>query len=112
MIHTTAIIDLEAELDSTVEVGPYAIIHKGVKVGRGTVIGPHAVIEADTLIGENNKIFHGASIGGAPQDLSFKSRETYVSIGSGNTIREYVTIHRATKEGTATALGNNNYFLV
>ncbi len=111
MIHNTAIIDPAAELASNVEVGPYVIIGRGVKIGNGTVIGPHVLVEADTVIGENNKIFHGASIGGAPQDVSFKNEKTFVSIGDGNIIREYVTIHKATKEGKSTVVGNNNYFM-
>ncbi len=110
-IHSTAIIDPKAELASDVEVGPYSIIGKGVKIGKGTVVGPHVVIEPDTEIGENNKIYHGASLGGDPQDVSFNDEPTFVRIGNGNIIREYVTIHRATKDGEATTLGNDNFFM-
>ena len=35
-----------------------------------------------------------------------------VRIGDGNTFREYVTIHRGTKEGSATVVGNNCYLMV
>lgn len=110
-IHSTAIVDPKAELASDVEVGPYSIIGKGVKIGKGTVIGPHVVIEPDTEVGENNKIYHGASLGGDPQDVSFKDEYTFVKIGNGNIIREYTTIHRATKDGEATTLGNDNFFM-
>ncbi len=111
MIHDTAVIDRSAELDAGVEIGPYSIIGEGVKIGRGTVIGPHVVIEPYTEIGEGNEIHHGASIGGTPQDVGFKGHRTFVRIGKGNVIREYVTIHRATKEGDATVIGDNNYFM-
>ncbi len=111
MIHDTAIIDSNAELAEDVKVGPYSIIGPGVKVGSGTVIGPHVHIKQDTIIGTNNIFEHGASIGGEPQDLSFKGQKTYVKIGNGNTFREFSTIHRATKEGEATTIGNGNYFM-
>ena len=33
-------------------------------------------------------------------------------IGEGNVIREYVTIHRGTKEGTDTVIGNGCFLMV
>ena len=111
MIHKTAIIDPDAELDESVEVGPYTVIGKGVKIGNGTVIGPHVHIACNTDIGRNNKIFYSASIGDEPQDISFEGQPTFVKIGDGNTIREFATIHRATIEETATTVGNNNFIM-
>ncbi|MDT8318015.1 MAG: acyl-ACP--UDP-N-acetylglucosamine O-acyltransferase [bacterium] len=111
MIHKTAIIDAGAILDDNVEVGPYAVIGKGVKIGGGTVIGPHVHIPCNTEIGRDNKIFHSASIGDEPQDISFKGQPTFVKIGDGNTIREFATIHRATIEDTATCVGDNNFIM-
>ena len=98
MIHKTAIIDPDAELDESVEVGPYTVIGKGVKIGSGTIIGPHVHIACNTEIGRDNKISHSASIGDEPQDISFSGQPTFVKIGDGNTIREFATIHRATIE--------------
>jgi UDP-N-acetylglucosamine acyltransferase len=37
---------------------------------------------------------------------------SFVEIGNDNVIREYATIHRATKEGGSTRLGNNNFLMV
>ncbi|MDH3974462.1 MAG: acyl-ACP--UDP-N-acetylglucosamine O-acyltransferase [Deltaproteobacteria bacterium] len=111
MIHKTAIISPGAQIDKNVEIGPYAIIGEGVKIGSGTVIGPHAHIACNTEIGNNNKISHSVSIGDEPQDISFQGQPTFVRIGDGNTIREFATIHRATKEGTATTVGNDNYIM-
>ncbi len=39
-IHPTAVIDPEAELDRSVEIGPYAIIEGPVRVGADTVTDP------------------------------------------------------------------------
>lgn len=111
MIHKTAIISPGAQIEEGVEIGPYAVIGEGVKIGSGTVIGPHAHIACNTEIGKNNKIFHSVSIGDEPQDISFKGQPTFVKIGDGNTIREFASIHRATKEGTATTVGNDNYIM-
>ena len=98
-IHRTAIVADGAQIDPSVEIGPYAVIGPNVKIGRGTKIGPHAVIDGVTTIGENCHIFAGASIGLEPQDLSYKDEPTGVIIGDRVTIREYVTIHRASHEG-------------
>jgi len=112
MIHSTAIIAPGAELDSTVSVGPYAVIGEYVKIGAGTTIGPHAVIEGRTEIGCDNQIFQFTSIGAVPQDLKFSGEETYLTIGSRNRIREFVTIHLGTETGNGiTTVGNDNLFM-
>jgi UDP-N-acetylglucosamine acyltransferase len=92
-------VDAGAELDSSVEVGPYAIIGPHVRIGPGTVVGPHAVIEGRTEMGRDNHIFAGAQIGKLSQDL--KHKEGLIGrtrIGDRNQIREYVTISASTLE--------------
>lgn len=101
-IHRTAIIEDGAQLDESVQVGPYAVIGPNVKIGRGTTIGPHAVIDGHTTIGEDCRIFAGASIGLEPQDLGYKNEPTRCVVGDRCTIREYATIHRGTGEGVTT----------
>ncbi|MFC1798928.1 acyl-ACP--UDP-N-acetylglucosamine O-acyltransferase [Thermodesulfobacteriota bacterium] len=99
MIHPTAIIDPKAELDSDVEVGPYAVIGDNVFVGSGTTIGSHVVIEPYVTIGPNCQIYQYAAIGAPPQSLKFKGEKTYLKIGRGTIMREFVTIHRGTGFG-------------
>ena len=112
MIHQTAIIDSQAELESGVEVGPYSIIGPQVKIGRNTKIGPHVVIDGWTHIGEGCTIFQFASIGALPQDLKYKGEESWVIMGNNNTIREFVTINRGTSWSQGkTTIGNNNFFM-
>lgn len=112
MIHSTAIIAPGAELDSTVTVGPYAVIGEQVKIGAGTTVGPHAVIEGRTEIGCDNQIFQFTSIGAVPQDLKFSGEETYLKIGSRNRIREFVTIHLGTEGGNGiTTVGDDNLLM-
>ena len=111
-IHPTAIISSEAHLEEGVEIGPYSIIGSDVNIGKNTVIGPHVVIESQTDIGEGCRIFQFASIGAVPQDLKFKGEPTRTIIGNYNTIREYVTIHRATSADIGvTIMGDYNLLM-
>ena len=82
MIHSTAIVDSKAEIDSNVKIGPYSIIEADVKIESGTVVGPHVVIQPYVTIGPDCKIFQFASIGAIPQALKFKGEKTFVRIGS------------------------------
>jgi len=111
-IHPTAIIDPEAELDSSVKVGPYVIIEKGVKIAGGTTIKPHTVITGPTTIGSGNVIGPFATIGAPPQDLKYKGEDTELVIGDNNQIREYVSIHRGTvTDKGITLIGNGNLLM-
>ncbi len=111
-VHATAIVHPEAQLDVSVEVGPYAVIGAKVKVGAGTRIGPHAVIEGDTTIGARNRIFQFASVGADPQDLKYAGEATRLVIGDDNLIREFTTLHIGTAGGGGvTRIGNKNLFM-
>jgi UDP-N-acetylglucosamine acyltransferase len=112
MIHPTAIIDPLAKIDANVSIGPYAIIKSDTCIGSGTTIGPYTTIEQYVTIGEDCQIFQYASIGGAPQDLKFHGEKTYLKIGRGSIIREFVTINRGTESGGGiTELGEENYLM-
>jgi UDP-N-acetylglucosamine acyltransferase len=97
--HPTAIIDPRAKVDDTVEVGPYSIIGPDVTIGARTRIGSHVVIDPYVTLGSDCTIFQFASIGAPPQDMKFKGEKTFLSIGRGTTIREFVTIQRGTEPG-------------
>ncbi len=112
MIHPTAVIHEGAELHETVDIGPYCIIGPHVKMGAGTRIASHAVVEGRTTLGENNRIFQFASIGAVPQHLKYAGEPTVLEIGSGNTFREFVTVHLGTMQDQGiTKIGNYNSFL-
>lgn len=111
-IHPTAVIHTKAQLDSTVEVGPFSVIGEHVRIGKGTRVGAHVVIDGWTDIGEECLFFPFASIGTAPQDLKYKGEETRLKIGNQNTIREYVTLNRGTQQGRGeTTIGDRNFFM-
>jgi UDP-N-acetylglucosamine acyltransferase len=112
MIHPTAIVDPKAELDTNVEIGPYSIVADNVSIGSGTVIAPHAMIEPYTSIGPDCRIYQYASVGAAPQAIKFKGEITYLKIGRGTTVREFVTINRGTEFGGGiTEVGENNLLM-
>lgn len=112
MIHPTAIVDPSAEIDENVTIGPFAIIKSDVHIGSGTTIGPYTTIEEYVTVGENCQIFQYAAIGGAPQDLKFHGEKSYLKIGKGTIIREFVTINRGTEAGGGiTEVGEENYLM-
>lgn len=111
-IHPTAVISPGARLAEGVEIGPYAVISDDVNIGKNTIIGPHTVIEEHTDIGESCHIFQFCSIGGIPQDLKYRGEKTRVIIGNHNSIREFVTIHRATAADIGTTImGDHNLIM-
>lgn len=112
LIHSTAIVDAQAELDPTVSVGPYAVIGPHVRVGAGTTIGAHCVIEGRTTIGRDNRIFQFASLGAVPQDKKYAGEPTELVIGDRNTIREFCTFNLGVPgAGGVTRVGNDNWIM-
>ncbi|MGC6525112.1 MAG: acyl-[acyl-carrier-protein]--UDP-N-acetylglucosamine O-acyltransferase, partial [Flavobacteriaceae bacterium] len=112
MIHPTAIVDPQADLHSSVSVGPYSIIGPGVVIGKDTIIESHVVIKGPTTIGARNHIFQFSSIGEATPDLKYRGEPTTLTIGDDNVIRESVTIHRGTVQDRGdTFIGNSNLIM-
>jgi len=97
----------DAEIASSVEIGPFVTIDKNVVIGEGTQIGSNVTILEGSRIGNNCKIFPGAVIGAVPQDLKFKGEETLAIIGNNTTIRECVTVNRGTVAKGKTVVGDN-----
>jgi UDP-N-acetylglucosamine acyltransferase len=112
LIDSRAVIDPRAQLEETVEVGPFAVIGKDVRIGGGTCIGPHAVIKGPTRIGRDNRIFQFASVGEDPQDKKYAGEPTRLEMGDRNVVREGATIHRGTiQDAGTTRIGNDNLFM-
>lgn len=110
-IHPTAIVSPKAELAEGVEVGPYSILADDVQIGKGTIIGPHVQIERWTVLGEGNRVFFGCSIGNPSKDLKYRGWRSWTRIGDRNTLREYVSVSRATFEEAATVVGSDNLIM-
>lgn len=110
-IHPTAIVDRLAEIDATVEIGPYVVIDGPVRIGPRSRVLAHATVCGWTTIGADNVIHMGAVVGHEPQDKAFAGDESYLRVGDRNVIREHVQIHRGTKPGSETVVGSDNYFM-
>jgi hypothetical protein len=98
-IHSTALVDLAAQLDASVTVGPYTIIGPNVVIGAGSTVGSHCTIEGFTTVGQNNHIHSYTSLGAAPQDKKYAGEPTRLVIGNDNTIREFCTFNAGTVNG-------------
>jgi UDP-N-acetylglucosamine acyltransferase len=111
VIHPTAIIHSKAKVDSSAEVGPYAVIDEGVELGAECIIGPHVYLTGRTTIGPRNQFFAGCVIGEAPQDLKYRNEPTGLRIGQDNVFREHVTVHRSSKIEEQTVIGSHNFLM-
>jgi len=113
VIHPTAIVEDGAVIGANVKIGPFCIIGNQVEIGSGTVLNSHVVINGVTKIGSDNQIYQFASIGEVNQDLKYAGEPTRVEIGDRNRIRESVTIHRGTIQGSElTKIGSDNLLMV
>ena len=98
-IHPAAIVDPQAHVADSADVGPYCIVGGGVRVGARTRLMAHVYLEGPLEIGEDNIFFPYSTVGVAPQDLKYKGERSETRIGHRNKIREFVTIHRGTEGG-------------
>ena len=110
-IHQMAIVEDGAKLGADVTIDAFSYIHAGAVIGDGSWIGPQAVIYGSTILGEECRVHAGVILGDTPQDLGFSGGKTYVRIGDRCTFREGVTIHKGTKEGSTTHVGNDCLFM-
>lgn len=110
-IHPTAIIGKNVTIGVGNNIGPHVIIEDGVQIGSHNKIMAGAFIARGTTLGSDNTLHMNAVIGHAPQDIAYQGQETFTRIGNKNEIREFVTIHRGTKEGTATEIGDGNFIM-
>lgn len=111
-IHPQAYVDPAAELGGDVEVGPFCHVGAGVEVGSGTRLVSNVVLRGPCRVGRNNTIHPFASLGGDPQDLTWKGEDVRLEIGDDNTIFEFVTFNRGTpKERSLTRVGSRNFIM-
>src|SRR3954463_11471159 len=113
-----------SSIDPTARVEDGAVIGDGSYIGPYCVVGPHVVIGPNckltghvnvvghTKIGADCAIYPFASIGGPPQDLSYRDEPTRLEVGEECTIREGVTMNVGTKKGGGlTRVGARGYFM-
>ncbi len=111
MISPLAYIHPGAKLGENCTVEPFVYIEDNVVIGDNCHIMAHSSVLSGIRMGKNNKVFHGAVVGGIPQDLKFVGEDTTLEIGDNNLIRENVTLNRGTASKGKTVIGSNNLFM-
>jgi UDP-N-acetylglucosamine acyltransferase len=111
-IHPTAVVSPDAQIGPDVEIGPFCVIEAETFIGEACELQGHVTIKRGTTLGSHNRVFEAAVLGGFPQHVHMPERPGRVIIGSGNTIRESVTIHRALAEDQTTVVGDDNLIMV
>ena len=111
-IHPTAIVDPQARIDATADIGPFCIIGAEVEIGARTRFMANLYVEGPTWIGEDNLFYPYATVGVASQDLKYHGERAETRIGHRNKIREFVTIHRGTEGGgLLTSIGDDSLLM-
>ncbi len=100
-------VTIKAKIGNGTTIAKSAVIADSVEIGDNCVIAEGVIIRGGVKIGNNNHIYPYAGIGEDPQDLSYKNEVSYVEIGDNNRIREFVTVHRGTGEGSKTIIGSD-----
>src|SRR5262249_11683027 len=110
-IHPTAIVDRTAELGVDVEIGPYAIVEGGVRIGDRTRVLASAFLTGDADIGADCEIHVAAVVGHAPQIRRRAGPGGGLVVGARTVIREHVTVHRASQPRTDTVIGPDSFLM-
>ena len=111
-IHPSAIVSGQARLGDNNRIGPNVIIEDDVQLGDDNALMAGVVLKAGTRLGNGNTVHEYAVLGGLPQDIHFDAATTsWLEIGDHNTLREYVTINRASQDQATTRVGNHNYLM-
>lgn len=98
-IHSSSVVAEGAIVPASCTVGPFCTIGPNVMLGEDCELVSHVVLDGHLRMGDRNRIFPFTSLGIEPQDLKYRNEPTKLTIGSGNTIRESVTISRGTAGG-------------
>jgi UDP-N-acetylglucosamine acyltransferase len=111
-IASSAEIHPTAQIGADVVIGPFAYVGPGAVIGDGCVLAPHAVVHRGATLGPGVRVDSFAVVGGDPQMIGFDpATESGVVIGAGTHLREHVTVHRSTKPGERTIVGEHCYLM-
>ncbi len=110
-IHPTAIVDSQAKIGVGVWIGPHCIIEGDTHIGDNTVLEAKVLVKSGTSVGKRCRIWPNVILGHEPQDMKYRGEKSFLRIGDDNILREMVTVHRGTGEGTATTIGHKNMLM-
>lgn len=98
-VHSTAVVDKDAEIAADVQIGPFCVIGPHVVLGDAVCVASHVHISGHTMIGARTRISPFASLGGPPQSVRYRGGPTRLVIGPDCDIRENVTMNTGTEDG-------------
>lgn len=110
-IHATAVIDPQAEIDSSVEIGPHCVVEGEVRLSAGCRLIHNVFVTGWTELGEDCVLHPGSVVGHEPQDVKYKGERSYCRIGKNTILREHVTVHRGTVPDSTTVVGDDCFLL-
>ena len=103
-----AVVHDRAEIGDNCVIGPFCTVAANTKIGANTRLRSHVVVEPYTVIGEDCDIYPFVTLGIQSQDLKHIANTiTHTEIGDRNIIREFVSIHSGTEEGSKSTVGND-----
>jgi len=93
IIHPTAVVGPNVQLDANVKVGPFCTVIGNVTIGEGTRLHAHV------------------TVGFPAQVLEMKQSFGKVTIGKNCELREFVTVHASRYPDGTTSIGDNCYLM-
>ncbi|MEM8867554.1 MAG: acyl-ACP--UDP-N-acetylglucosamine O-acyltransferase [Verrucomicrobiota bacterium] len=106
IIHPNADVSDLAVIGEGSEIGARAIVEPNVKIGRGCKLAALSIVRSGTVLEDGVTVDSFAVVGGDPQSIDFDvNTDSGVFVAAGTTIREGVTVSRATKSGGKTVIG-------
>lgn len=107
-IDKLAVVHKNAEIGENCSIGPYCTIANDVKIGDGTVLRAHAYVDEHTTIGRDCDVFPYVTLGVPAQDLKrVEGNISHTTIGDRTLVREFVSVHGGTEQGTETRVGSD-----
>jgi UDP-N-acetylglucosamine acyltransferase len=101
------VIHPSAKIGEDAEIGPFCLVGEHVSIGARSKLLSNVVVNGYTSIGEESTIYPFCTIGFPSQDRKSAGERSYTKIGDRTTLREYVSIHRATGEEEVTSVGDD-----
>lgn len=114
MIHATALVDPQCQIDPSAEIGPFCRLTGAVILGPNVRLLANVHMQGPVRVGAGCLFYPGSCIGFEPQDFKFKPGMTTagVAIGSNCVFREHVTINAASKADVPTTIGDDCYLMI
>lgn len=107
-IDKLAVVHPDAEIGENCVIGPFCTVAADTRIGANTRLRSHVVVEPHTTIGTDCDVFPYVTLGMQSQDLKHvPDTVCYTEIGDRNIIREFVSVHGGTEEGSSTTIGND-----